>query len=331
MTKTLIDIQAVDYNNIDRDALYLRVDDLSIERGWRFSPLSPIIGEYYKEIAEHFEVEDELSALMDIDVANDLEVIEALNTLSIRIIYLDFGIMLIRDTNAYTQGVLDRLFAGKRPYDVEIYDYNTLSYEGEYVRLWTKESDLEDWIKETFADPVLVDRPEVKHVTGFPKVKELAKGMYTTTETKMSLRSLIDLVPDTFADGLFTVADLEDFKRDLGEWRYADVNDSSDIAGLMDMYSGAEVIAMVLQNPMALIKEDAVVMGVTDDLEFVALNEREYTEEVVSDIDQIELMRWAFSNHAFEVETYIQEQKEWVEANFGLIKGSITLTTGLWD
>ena len=199
------------------------------------------------------------------------------------------------------------------------------------MRLWTKESDLEDWIKETFVDPVLVDRHEVKHITRFPKVKELAKGMYTTTETKMSLRSLIDLAPNTFADGLFTVADLEDFKRDLGEWRYADVNDSSDIAGLMDMYSGAEVIAMVLQNPMALIKEDAVVMGVTDDLEFVALNEREYTEEVLSDIDQIELMRWAFSNHAFEVETYIQEQKELVEADFGLTRGSITLTTGLWD
>ena len=127
MTKTLIDIQAVDYNNIDRDVLYFKVGDLSAEENWLFNPLSPIIWENYKEIIERFDIEDELSALIDIDEANDLEVIEALSTLSIKMIYLDFGVMFIRDTNAYSKGVFDRLCAGKRPYDVGVYDYNTLS------------------------------------------------------------------------------------------------------------------------------------------------------------------------------------------------------------
>lgn len=70
-------------------------------------------------------------------------------------------------------------------------------------------------------------------------------------------------------------------------------------------------------------------------MQIVTLNQEEYAEEVTSNINELELLRWVYRRSDTVAKGYIKRQKELAEKTLAKEMGhgqiSILLTTNLWD
>lgn len=360
--RELVDVSITNLNNLDRDVLYFDSNIMPTVENWHYQLLQTTMEKHYEEIAERLDIIEELPRALNlakgiiahfsnvpvpdgedpvifvgrnaIATAKEKDIIEALNILEIKVVYLSNGIMFIKTTTDYGKDIYKQLVGGLTPYTLTVYNYQKLTHSRTHV-VWTTEVGLAEDIGTLVAEPVLVDRPTVAHINEYLKVRESRPGVYESPAVRMLFSTFLKLVPEKGSETLVTLEEIEYFKRDEGEWSFADINDSVDISELFRSYSGTEVLEMILKNPDRINVETAVVIGMDDNMNIVTLNKEEYDRELLSNIDELELLRWVYNNDPAAANSYIEKQKRLLEAQMGLDKGgivlTIVLTTGPWD
>lgn len=343
--RELVDITITNYNNLDRDALYFDASVSSMEANWHHQLLGTTIVENYQEIVEHFDMVEGLpetlaliSEALDDSPASlmsgERDVVKMLDELDIKIIYLSSGIMFIKTTTDYGQDVYKQLLSGQTPHTFTVYDYETLLHKRTHI-VWTTKEELAKDIASLVVEPILVNRPTVAHIKDYLKVDEVYPGIYSMPTLRMRFDTFLRIVPEKCSEVAVSLKELEHFKSDEGDWAFADIEDPYEVSELFRYHTGRESWELMLKNVKDINIEDAVVIGIDDHMQIVTLNQEEYVEEVTSNINELELLRWVYRRSDTVAKSYIKRQKELAEKTLAKEMGhsqiSILLTTNLWD